>query len=246
MLSLLERGGFAVIPGALSAAAVDSLLRELEQELSAENVASSRRGDSVYAVRNILSVSRAARKTARSPEVRRLVEPVLGTGCVAVRGILFDKTPGANWNVAWHQDLSLAVRQRHDLPGWGPWSVKAGVVHVQPPAVLLEKMLTIRLHLDPCGEENGPLRVLPGTQARGRIRPARIAELRQTISEEVCIVGRGGALVMRPLLLHTSSDAIVPGHRRVLHLEFASEALPNPLEWNEEIGVIVEDACGTA
>jgi hypothetical protein len=36
---------------------------------------------------------------------------------------------------------------------------------------------------------------------------------------------------MRPLLLHASSPAADPRHRRVIHLEFAAEPLPGGLEW---------------
>src|SRR5262245_7189469 len=86
------------------------------------------------------------------------VEPILGPGAFVVRGLFFDKTPRANWKVSWHQDLTIAVRVRIEAPGFGPWSLKAGVVHVQPPAEILERMATVRLHLDDCSESNGPLR----------------------------------------------------------------------------------------
>jgi ectoine hydroxylase-related dioxygenase (phytanoyl-CoA dioxygenase family) len=222
----------------LDSRAVNDLLLALGHEISNQSAEASRRGDSLYAVRNLLSLSAAARDIARSEPIRRLVEPVLGSGCFAVRGILFDKTPGANWNVAWHQDISLAVRERCDLPGWGPWSVKAGIVHVQPPEEVLETMLTVRLHLDACGAENGPLRVLPGSHNKGRIAHEHVAELRHQTPEKDCRIGRGGVLLMRPLLLHASSHASQPGHRRVLHLEFAAGNLTSPLEWNETIGIV--------
>ena len=37
---------------------------------------------------------------------------LLGNGMRPVRSILFDKTADANWPVAWHQDLTIAVRGR--------------------------------------------------------------------------------------------------------------------------------------
>ncbi|MEL7238912.1 MAG: phytanoyl-CoA dioxygenase, partial [Planctomycetota bacterium] len=64
------------------------------------------------------------------------------------RGILFDKTPDRNWKVAWHQDRSIAVNGRAEAAGFGPWSRKAGVVHVQPPTRVLRQIVTLRLHLD--------------------------------------------------------------------------------------------------
>src|SRR5262249_19581823 len=59
---------------------------------------------------------------AASPRVLALVGAVLAGPPRLVRAILFDKTPERNWLVPWHQDRTVAVRARADLPGWGPWS----------------------------------------------------------------------------------------------------------------------------
>ena len=187
----------------------------------------------LYAVRNLMSVVPAVGELARSREMRRLVEPALGAGAVPVRAILFDKTPGANWKVAWHQDLSIAVRERLDVPGFGPWSVKAGVPHVQPPVGVLERMLTVRLHLDDCGPGNGPLLVLPNSHAAGVLSPDAVRGWRARVPAVACHVPAGGALLMRPLLLHASSAATAPRHRRVVHVEYASGDLPGGLAWAE-------------
>lgn len=148
-----------------------------------------------------------------------------------MRGILFDKTPDANWKVAWHQDLSIAVRAKHDALGYGPWSVKAGIPHVQPPVNVLRSMLTVRLHLDECDERNGPLQVLPGSHVDGVLAPAEIETWRQRIKPVACLVPAGGALLMRPLILHASSPAKRPTHRRVIHIEYAAAELADGIEW---------------
>ena len=150
-----------------------------------------------------------------------------------VRALYFDKSPGANWLVAWHQDLTLAVRTRVEVQGFGPWSIKDGVQHVQPPVGLLEQMLTVRLHLDDCDETNGALRVLPGTHRLGRLDAERIRELREEHSEVVCKVAAGGVLLMRPLLLHASARSQSTRHRRMLHIDYAGFGLPEPLGWYE-------------
>jgi ectoine hydroxylase-related dioxygenase (phytanoyl-CoA dioxygenase family) len=227
--SEFARDGYALVPDMLSPILADALLASLP-----EAGAASRRGESVYALRNVLDLP-AVRAIARADTVRTVVESVLGPDAFVVRGIFFDKTPEANWPVPWHQDLSVAVRERREAPGWGPWSEKAGVIHVQPPPEVLERMLTVRLHLDDCPAENGALRVLPGTHRLGRLGTAETARLRETVPEVVCAVRRGDALLMRPLLLHASSPSQQPGHRRVLHLEFAADDLPYGLEWAERI-----------
>ncbi len=183
--------------------------------------------------RNLLAIP-AVRELANSPEVRGLVTPILGDHCFAVRGILFDKSPASNWKVPWHQDLLIAVREKVEVHGYGPWSVKAGIVHVQPPDGVLARMVTVRLHLDDCGPRNGPLRVLPGSHERGRLQAAEIQKWQQKEAVTCCLPA-GGALVMRPLLLHASSTADNPCQRRVIHLEFTADELPNPLTWHEKV-----------
>lgn len=218
----LERDGFTLVSRALSGG-------ELAEVTSAVSMIDMEgRGGA----RGLLDVA-AVQELAMHSAVREVAEAVLGPECFAVRALLFDKRADANWRVMWHQDVTIAVRERHEAPGYGPWSVKHGVPHVQAPASLLESMVAIRVHLDPCGPENGPVRVLPGTHAMGRLSPEAIDRLCHRAASVECIVPLGGLLVMRPLLLHASSPARVPGQRRVLHLEFAASALPEPLEWHD-------------
>ncbi len=207
--------GFAVVEGVAAASEVERLL-----------AAVAARGE-VYAIRNLLEVVPEVRAWAESVACRGLVAPVLGPGARAVRGILFDKTPEANWKVPWHQDLTIAVQERLEVPGYGPWTVKAGVAHVQPPVAVLERMVAVRLHLDDCGADNGPVRVLRGSHRQGRMAAAPM----DAGEEVVCTVGRGGVLLMRPLLWHASSPAVSVAHRRVIHVEFAAAELAGGLRW---------------
>jgi ectoine hydroxylase-related dioxygenase (phytanoyl-CoA dioxygenase family) len=223
--------GFSLVPQVLSSEHCAQLIATLEASLSTasslRDAAASLRDGTVFAQRNLLRVPEVA-AVAVLPEVLALTE----NATLPVRAIFFDKLPGANWHVGWHQDRAIAVREKRELPDWGPWSVKAGVVHVLPPAAILEKIVTIRLHLDPCGGDNGPLRVLPGSHLFGILGAQQIRALRAKIPEVVCQAAQGDALVISPLLLHASSPATNPSHRRVLHLEFAPrDLLPDGLAW---------------
>ncbi|WP_257463059.1 phytanoyl-CoA dioxygenase family protein [Archangium lipolyticum] len=223
----IEQEGFAIVPEAVPGTVLDELLAALTT-LSTDPEPRRRGG-----VRNLFESVPRVRELARTGAMREAAEAVLGPGCFAVRALLFDKTPEANWKVIWHQDLTLAVRERRSVEGFGPWTEKAGIPHVQPPTGHLERMVAVRLHLDDCGAENGPVRVLPGSHRVGRLGPDDIAAWRERTAPVECLVPRGGLLVMRPLLLHASSPATAPAHRRVLHLEYAAEALPDGLEWHE-------------
>jgi len=225
----IERDGFAVVPDVLDAQTVAALIDAVG---GAGDRAGSQRRGSVYAPRNLLEDVPVVAALADAPKVRSLIAPILGPDCFPVRGILFDKTPEANWNVVWHQDLSITVRERQDVEGFGPWSEKAGVVHVQPPVRVLERMLTVRLQLDDCDETNGPLLVLPGSHRGGRLTASEIQRRRTLAPSVACPVPSGGALLMRPLLLHASSASQSPRHRRVIHLEYAAEPLPLGLQWH--------------
>lgn len=228
--SAFARDGFAIVAGVFDRVAVARLRRAVARLDEGQGV---RRKEGVYGVRHLLDAPEV-RELAGAPELRQLVEPVLGPDCFAVRGIFFDKIPSANWKVVWHQDRTIAVRERRDAPGYRAWSRKAGVWQVEPPAEVLAGMLALRVHLDDCGSDNGPLRVLPGSHHR--VWDDRERERwKSAAAEMVCEAPLGGVLLMRPLLLHASAPAVAPRHRRVIHLEYAAQDLPGGLEWRDRV-----------
>ncbi len=227
----LDLQGFAVVTRVLTPETVDALIVSLDRELSGSSTL--RRGSQAYGLRDLLGKVPEVRRLARSEPLRALVEPILGPEAFEVRGLWFDKTPGANWNLPWHRDLTIAVREKVETHGYRCWTRKAGIPHVYPPVPVLRKMLTVRLHLDETGPDNGPLLVLPGSH---RVTDQDVEDSRsgrESVEPVACLVPRGGAVLMRPLLLHSSDSASQPGHRRVIHLEYAAEALPGGLEWYE-------------
>lgn len=234
-LRSLDSDGYAVVAG-ISPVEVARLL-EAAESLPAAEPEEVRGG-----YRDLFTLLPGVRDLAGHPGIRRWPAAVLGPGCFAVRAILFDKTSDANWKVAWHQDLTIPTRERLERPGFGPWSQKAGIHHVQPPAAILERMLTVRIHLDHCGVENGPVRVLPSTHRHGKLTAAGIYQWKDRVSPVNTPCAAGALLLMRPLLIHASSAATRPGHRRVIHLEYAAGALPAGLHWREAWGGAVGDA----
>ena len=227
-----DKDGFAIMSQVIDATEIADLIAEMQQEQHRRDAPAN---DRMYALRNLFQTMPSICRLAASQPVRALVEPFLGSDFFAARALYFDKLPDANWKVPWHQDLSVALAVRRDVEGFGPWSYKAGVLHAQAPVSLLERMVTLRLHLDACPATNGPLCVLPGTHRHGKLNPTQITVLRSQVAETVCEVECGGALLMRPLLLHASSAAESPNHRRVIHIEYANTLLPDRLEWHEVV-----------
>jgi len=222
--------GFAVLNN-LVCDHVDSLVNAVASLPETERV---RKRNEVYGIRDLFSILPELQPLLQLHAISEIANPILGPEWFAVRSIYFDKPASANWMVPWHQDLTIAVKHRIDTPGFGPWSVKANIPHVQPPSEFLERMLTIRIHLDDCDQSNGALEVVPGSHSRGRLSAQEISALRNVRHAEVCEVRRGGCVIMRPLLLHASKPSETAEHRRVIHLELAAEDLPNGLEWHEK------------
>ena len=194
---------------------------------------------SIYGARNLLqSCPGTARAWLQSP-LPEIVREVLGPGFGLVRILYFDKPPEHSWALPWHRDTTIAV-QNNRLPTavFHKPTFKAGIPHVEAPHWLLENMLTLRWHLDDVTEENGPLKVLPGshTDARSTAGGGRAP---------VSILGRrGDALLMRPLLSHCSnkSSEETSQHRRILHYEFAGvEELPDRYAWHDFQRFAAED-----
>lgn len=160
---------------------------------------------------------------------------VLATDAVAIQAIAFDKTPLVNWNVSWHQDLMFPFTKRVSAAGYDMACLKGSVDFARPPRTILERLLATRLHLDDCDETNGPLRLVPGSHRDGMIAQANIAARAALSGEVTALAGEGDILAMRPLLLHASSKAQKPRHRRVLHIVFyAGPAIPE--SWHRAIG----------
>ena len=177
-------------------------------------------------IRDVLATPGPARELARSDPLRAMATTALGRPAFPVRANLFVKSARADWFVGWHRDRVVAVRERHDVEGFSGWTVKAGLPHAVAPAAVLGGMIAIRVHLDPCGPDDGPLEVLPGSHRTDTDRAPDDAD-------GVAITAAvGEAVWMRPLLLHRSARSRSHASRRVLHVEFAAEPLPLPLVWH--------------
>lgn len=227
----IDENGFGVIENVLDAETVSDLTEELSKINDSNAV--SKRNEAIYGVRNLLNLSSKIRKFSESEIVKNLSQKFLGEKAKIVRAIYFNKTAAANWKVPWHQDLTITVKEKHETKGFSAWTMKADVQHVQPPIEILEKMITLRFHLDDASEANGALKVLPKTHKKGRLSAEEIKSLREANETHLCSVKKGDCIIMRPLILHSSSAGKNPKNRRVIHFEFAAESLPNGLNWYE-------------
>jgi ectoine hydroxylase-related dioxygenase (phytanoyl-CoA dioxygenase family) len=203
--------GFWIEGGVLAARECDDLVAALSGDSGARGRAGARH----------LMSNPAVAALASDERLLRIARGALGGGAVPFRATLFEKSGRANWLVVWHQDTTLPLESFHASPDWGPWSRKAGRLYAHAPGWALARVIALRVHLDAATAENGPLRVLPGSHLRGVLSDAEVFALARARESVDCLVPRGGVLAMRPLLVHSSSQARADAPRRVLHVEYA-------------------------
>lgn len=223
----LETHGVAVVPEVMRAVEVEELRRVANSLLMADE-------------RRRVGVRQAIQ---RAPEIGEVLErssfgellnAACGVGSRVVRAVVFDKTAESNWMVPWHQDATVAVMERREIPGFGPWAVKDGEHHCQPPLHVLKSIVTIRVHLDDCPMEVGPLRVVARSHTRGLLDAREIEECVESGRVIDTPVNAGDVVLTTPLAVHSSRRSTLAGaRRRVLHLDCSNITLPGGLQWAE-------------
>lgn len=225
--------GYAIIENVYTAQEVDRIIQLIEQANT--NKPTFRITDDLFAIRQFLKELPGVTPLLFNARLNGLINQLYGTGYFAVKSIYFDKPGASNWFVAYHQDLTISVDKKIELPGYGPWTVKHQQYAVQPPLEILQRNFTIRIHLDDTDEYNGALKVIPGSQLKSIYRPENIDWA--TEQEHICSVKAGGVMVMSPLLLHASNRTTNNKQRRVIHIEFSNTELPEGLQWSERINL---------
>jgi ectoine hydroxylase-related dioxygenase (phytanoyl-CoA dioxygenase family) len=212
--------------------------QEVEQILNAINHADNdketfRKSSDLFAIRQFLKEIPAVVKLVFNTNLKELIQQIFGNNYVVVKSIYFDKPETSNWYVAYHQDLTISVDKKVELDTFGPWTIKQNQFAVQPPIHILENMFTIRIHLDDTDEHNGALKVIPASHLKKIYRPENIQHNKET--EHICEVKKGGVMLMKPLILHSSSRTSNKKRRRVIHIEFSNQELPSELQWAERL-----------
>ena len=214
----LARDGAQLFEGALK-----PCMAELEAALS--GLPANEAGVRIHGVKALYPL------LASNGCIGAVASETLGEGARPVRAILFNKTAEVNWSLAWHQDRTICVKERRDVDGFGRWSIKRGMQHVEPPIELLGRMVTLRAHLDDVPASNGPLLVALGSHDLGRIPEGEIDTVVVRCGARSCIAEAGDIWLYATPILHASEAASLPRSRRVLQVDFAAERLPDGLEW---------------
>jgi len=226
----LKEVGFCVVPEIYTDLEVNRIIAFIEA--SDKSNANFLKSKDVYAIRGVLNELPELTSIVFNQKLLDLISGVFSKEYFLVKAIYFDKPASSNWVVPYHQDLTISVKEKIEQPGFVNWTIKNGQFAVQPPVSILEKIFTIRIHLDDTDENNGALKVIPKSHTRGLIRVDQFNF--EAESEVICKVPKGGLMFMRPLLLHASNRTVNSLPRRVIHLEFSNCQLPGGLNWAEK------------
>ncbi|WP_345766350.1 MULTISPECIES: phytanoyl-CoA dioxygenase family protein [Chryseobacterium] len=227
----IKENGFTIVNSIFSEEEIEKISEVIQNiDTSKETF---RKSEDLFAIRQFLKEVPGVQDLIFNEKMKTMIREIFGDRYFVVKSIYFDKPETSNWYVAYHQDLTISVDQKKPLEGFGPWTTKQNQFAVQPPLEDLENIYTIRIHLDDTDENNGALKVIPGSQTKGIYRPETIDWTTET--EAICPVESGGIMIMKPLILHGSNRTTNGKRRRVIHIEFSDRELPDGLNWAEKI-----------
>jgi ectoine hydroxylase-related dioxygenase (phytanoyl-CoA dioxygenase family) len=190
-----------------------------------------RQSEDIFAIRQFLKELPEIESVIFNDKLKQLLVILFGSNYFVSKSIYFDKPQKSNWFVAWHQDLTISVKEKAEVAGYGPWTVKQAQFAVQPPLHILKDNFTVRIHLDDTDDKNGALKVIPRSHLDGIVR---IEDIDWDKAEaDVPPVKAGGVMIMKPLLYHASGKTVNEKQRRVIHVEFSRLELPKNLTWSE-------------
>ena len=222
--------GFSVFENIYTEDEIENIIKTINKADQSNNT--FRKTAGLFAMRQFLNEVPDAKPLIFNQKLKTLIDDLFGPGHFVVKSIYFDKPQKSNWFVAWHQDQSISVNKKTDTAGYSSWTVRQGQIAVQPPLEILENNFTIRIHLDKTDEQNGALKVVPGSHLKGVQRAENID---WSVDPAVtCNVNAGGIMMMRPLLMHASDRTTSNQTRRVVHIEFSNVELPEGLNWSEK------------
>jgi ectoine hydroxylase-related dioxygenase (phytanoyl-CoA dioxygenase family) len=225
--------GFTIINNVYSESEIEKIISEIEKVTEKETENSTfRKSEDLFAIRQFHKEIPETLKYIFNQNLREIIRSNFGENYFITKSIYFDKPEKSNWFVAYHQDLTISVDKKVETENFENWTTKQNQFAVQPPKEILEQNFTIRIHIDKTTKENGALKVLNKSHKNGIVRTENIEFINET--ETICEVEKGGIMIMKPLLFHASNKTTNNERRRVIHIEFSNQKLPNELEWSEK------------
>lgn len=223
--------GFTILNNVYTENEIEKIIFLIEKktENNTEN-ATFRKSQDLFAIRQFHKEIPETLDFIFNQNLKDIIENTFGKGYFITKSIYFDKPEKSNWFVAYHQDLTISVNKKIEIENFENWTVKQNQFAVQPPTAILEKNFTIRIHIDKTTKDNGALKVINNSHSKGIFRIENL----EIENETICEVEKGGIMIMRPLLFHASNKTTNNERRRVIHIEFSNQQLPDGIDWSEK------------
>ncbi len=233
-LSQLDTEGFTIIDAVYDEDEIQKLVSiiEYKTENNPEG-ATFRKSADLFAIRQFHNEIPETLPLIFNQKLRDIIKSNFGEDYFITKSIYFDKPEKSNWFVAYHQDLTISVNKKIEVENFENWTVKQNQFAVQPPVAILENNFTIRIHIDKTTKDNGALKVINNSHSKGILRIEKLDFEKE--KETICEVQKGGIMIMKPLLFHASNKTTNNERRRVIHIEFSKQELPEGLEWSEKM-----------
>lgn len=226
----LLKKGFSIVDGIYNDTEINSIVSSIN---NADHTNTTfRKSADLFAIRQVVKEIPEILPIVFNKNLQNLISSILGNDYFIVKSIYFDKPENSNWYVAYHQDLTISVDKKVEMEDFVNWTKKQNQFAVQAPISILENIVTLRIHLDETNSENGALKVVENSHSKRIYRPENINW--ENEKEVICNVNKGGIMLMKPLLLHSSGRTTKSKKRRVIHIELSNVDLPEELKWAEK------------
>ncbi|MBF4466595.1 phytanoyl-CoA dioxygenase family protein [Flavobacterium sp. LC2016-12] len=231
-LNEIDTEGFTIINAVYTKNEIEKLISLIENNTeNKSDTATFRKSQDLFAIRQFHKEIPETLPYIFNQNLKDVIEATFGEGYFITKSIYFDKPEKSNWFVAYHQDLTISVDKKIEIENFENWTIKQNQFAVQPPKEILENNFTIRIHLDTTTKDNGALKVINNSHSKGIFRVENL----EIENESICEVEKGGIMIMKPLLVHASNKTTNNQRRRVIHIEFSNQVLPDGLEWSEKM-----------
>ncbi|MFB9110446.1 phytanoyl-CoA dioxygenase family protein [Flavobacterium gyeonganense] len=230
----IDSQGFAIINNVYNENEINTLISLIDDttQNNPEN-RTFRKSQDLFAIRQFHNEIPETLPFIFNQKLLDIIKTNFGENYFITKSIYFDKPEKSNWFVAYHQDLTISVNKKIEVENFENWTVKQNQFAVQPPAAILENNFTIRIHIDKTTKDNGALKVINNSHSKGILRIEKLDFGKE--KETICEVQKGGIMIMKPLLFHASNKTTNNERRRVIHIEFSKQELPEGLEWSEKM-----------
>lgn len=220
----LEQKGFTVANAIYSSNEIQQILQVLKQNLRLESTKET-------GLPLLFKHVPLLKSVMFNEKLDSLLNTVGFNNTQLINAIFYLKSPQTNFYTNPHQTITITVKERHQVDGFSGWSAREGVTSVMSPLHILKNMLSIKICLGDSNQQNGGIRVIPGSHKKILTIQERNFLIDNTLPVNVN-AKQGDCQILKPLILKAFQNNKSYQNAPVIQLDFCNINLPNPLSWH--------------